>query len=424
MPAMTIKSFLQQLQKWWLLFLVFAVPFSLKYITEIPFAISWLNVISVGFIGLGFFNLIVGVMPLQIPRHRAFLLLLGCVLLAMAYALLFTHPLRNGLGLWTSRLLQPLLVGFFAYQLLENNVLKVSQIVGALFWSIPALIVLGGLQYTGVIDYRDPGRITASYFYPNTFARYMDILLLITLPWILFSIKKNKRLAMGIWLLGVVLLLTSKSYNGAVSLFAGVVTLLLLLPESFVTVKRVALGALALVAVVVIVNAPKLPKWQTSIQDSRLTRLEFWEVARGVIKDNFWTGIGIKTWEKNYPQLVEKYYIQKHHVLPRNWGSVQPHNVFLDSFIKAGLPGFLAITALLLWPIFEGVRFARSYKAKNKNWWFGASLASYGVAMLVFGLIDDPIWSDDTMPLLFILYFSLTWVVLRASRLAPVQKEI
>lgn len=414
-----MKAFLAKLQGWLLLFIVFSIPLSLKYITKDPFAISYLNVLSVAFIGLGFLNLITGAVKWQPVRHKPFLWLIGVLLLAMAYALLFTDPLRNGIGLWTSRLGQPLLVGFFVYQLVANSIIKVEQVAKALFWSLVSLIIVGGLQYVGVLEYRDPGRITATYFYPNTFARYVEILLLVTFPWILFGLKKGRRLMLGVWLVGVLLLLSSKSYNGVASFGIALTAMFVLLPKPFVQLKRVAVTGLIVLGALIVVNAPKLPKYQTSINDSRLTRLEFWEVASGVINDNFWTGIGIKTWEKNYGQLVEKYYIQKNQKLPLNWGSVQPHNVFLDSFVKAGLPGFFAITALLFWPILEGRAFIQSYYAKNKEWWYGLSIAGYGIAMLLFGLIDDPIWSDDTMPLMFILLFMLAWLTRRKSATQP-----
>lgn len=407
----TLKHFLASLQKWWLFALIFVIPLALKYVTKEPFAISWLNLISVGFIGLGFLNLVTGVTPLQPLRHRPFIWLIGLFLVAMAYALLFTDPLRNGVGLWTSRLMQPLLVGFFAYQIIMHKRVRAGEVVAAFFWSIVPLLVLGAFQALGIIEYRDPGRITAAYFYPNTFARYMDIILLVSLPWILFHVKQGKRLFLGVWVLGVILLLTSKSYNGTVSLFAGVVMLLTLLPHPFSMVKRVSLVSLFLVVLMVAVNAPKLPKWQTSITDSRLTRLEFWDVASHVIRENFWTGIGIKTWEQNYPQYVEKY----GPFPPLNWGSVQPHNVFLDSLLKAGLPGLFTVTALLLWPIFEGISYSKIWTARRTDWWFGVSVASYGVAMVVFGLIDDPLWSDDTVPVLFILLFTLVALVQQAQ---------
>lgn len=411
----SFRSFVRLLLGWWFLTLIFAVPLALKYVTKDPFAISYLNLISVGFIGLGVFALITGALSYQPVRHKPFIWLMLLLFASMAYALFFTDPLRNGIGLWTSRLLQPFLVGLVGFQLLSNNVVTPRKIFAALAASLIPLLVLGLMQYLGFIEYRDPGRITATYFYPNTFARYIDIILLTTLPWILFGQTSRKRVWLGVWALGVVVLLFSQSYNGAVTLLAGVVTILLLLPKPFIVAKRLGLAAILVVSVLVVLNARALPKYETSINDSRLTRLEFWTVASGVIKENFWSGIGIKTWEKEYPQIVEKYYIQKYKKLPLNWGSVQPHNVFLDSFIKAGLPGFIAVTALLLWPIVEGVKLARSYKQHNPGWWVGVSLAAYGVGMFVFGLIDDPIWSDDTMPILFIVYFCLAFCVAQAN---------
>ncbi len=406
------SSFFVRLLRFWLFLLIFFIPLSLKYLTKDPFAISWLNVLSLVFIGLGVVAVITGQLKLKAVAHKPLLALLACLLIALAYALLFTHPLRNGIGLWTSRLLQPMLVGYVVYQLVVQRFVRPSDIVRPLFWSLVPLLLLGGMQAIGFIDYRDPGRITASYFYPNTFARYMDIILLVTLPWILFSGQVRKRLLLGIWGLGVVLLLSSQSYNGTVSLFAGLIAFLILLPRSFRLFQRWGLAAMIIIGLMVAINAPKLPKWQTSINDSRLTRLEFWHIAGGVIQDHFWTGIGIKTWEKEYPHLVEKY----GPFPPLNWGSVQPHNVFLDSFIKAGLPGFFAITAVLLWPIAEGRQLALLVRERRSEWWLGVSLAAYGVAMLTFGLIDDPLWSDDTMPLLFILFFTLAATLVLAWR--------
>jgi O-antigen ligase len=397
---------LVRLQAWWLLALIFFIPISLKYIWMEPFAISSLNLLSVGFVGLGIINLMLGYVPYKPVRYTSFAFMLIALLLALAYALLFTHPLRNGIGLWTSRLLQPLLVGFFTFQLLRVRAMTLSKITGALFWSLVPLFILGGMQAAGLLPYADPGRITASYTFPNTFARYIDIILLVTLPWLLLEHIKPKWLYVIVWFLGVVLLVGTKSYNGVVSFYVGVIIVLILLPSQYKRLKKISLTVLLLLAVVVSVNAPRLPKWQTSINDSRLTRLEFWQVARGIIRDNFWTGIGIKTWELQYPKLVEKYGPYP----PLNWGSAQPHNVFLDSFVKAGLPGFLAITWFLLWPLSEAGRFIQENK-KNPHLWFGLSILAYSIALVVFGLIDDPLWSDDVMPLRFILLFGFVWLL-------------
>lgn len=404
---------LATLQRGLFLSLVFVIPLALHYVAMEPFAISWLNLLSVVFIGLSLLALVTGVTPYRSLPHRPFWWLIGVLLATMAWALINTDPLRNGVGLWTSRLTQPLLVGFFAYQLYANHRLKLSAVTAALFWSLVPLIVVGGFQATGFIAYRDPGRITATYFYPNTAARYFVISLAVSLPWLMFALNFGRRWRLGVWLMGVALLLATKSYNGVVSLWVGLMTMVWLWPRSLRQLARVATFALVLIALTVAVNAPKLPKWHTSIQDSRLTRVEFWGVAVKVIRDNFWTGIGIKTWEKTYPQLVEKY----GPFPPRNWGSVQPHNVFLDGFVRAGLPGFFATAVLMFWPLTEGIAYARlAWRARQPEWWFGLSCAAYGAAMLAFGLIDDPIWSDDTVPIYFIMAFLLAGAAVQGRR--------
>jgi O-antigen ligase len=249
------------------------------------------------------------------------------------------------------------------------------------------------------------------YQFPNTFARYVAYLLVLTFPYIL-TLKQNKTPYLVGWFFGIALLIGTKSYGGTVAFFIALLALLISLPSQiYRSFKYVAIGGLVIIALLVSLNAPKLPKWQTTINDSRASRLEYWHIAFGVIHDHFWTGIGIKTWETDYIDLLKKYGPLAQNKLPLNWSSPQPHDVFLDSFVKAGFPGFIAITALMLWPAVIGYQLVRQYEKKDAYWWFGVSMIAYSVAMIVFGIADDPLWSDDTMPLLFILYFSLAAVV-------------
>ncbi|HEY1074234.1 MAG TPA: hypothetical protein VGE59_00840, partial [Patescibacteria group bacterium] len=228
---MSIRTHLITLQKWWLFALLFLIPLSLQYLIKTPVAISTLNILSLGFIFLGVLNALTGGVPIRPVQHRSYVWVILLLLGALAYALLFTHPLRNAVGLWTSRLSQPLLVGYFAYQLLANRVITLSEPIRALFYSLVPLLILGGMQLTGFLPYADTDRVTASYFFPNTFARYVGIVLLISLPWILFSIRQYKRLHLGLWILGVLLLLSSKSYGGTVAFFGGLTALLFALPN-------------------------------------------------------------------------------------------------------------------------------------------------------------------------------------------------
>lgn len=373
------------------------IPISLKYVTKEPFALSYLNFLSVGLIALTGLGLLTRSLQHRSVGNPVFTVCLTLFLLGMLNALLATDQLRDGIGLWTSRLTQPLLVGYCAYLLLSNRLVKLDWLMKAFLVGLLLTELIGLAQWLSLIPTGDPGRLTGAYQYPNTFARYLDIVLALSLPWL--ATTKPGRLWWLIWLTGIAILLGTISYNGVLTFYLSLI-LFLLLGNLSRLIKRLGLGLLIGVGALTIILAPSLPKYQTSVNDSRLTRLEFWQVAWGVTRDHPWTGIGIKGWEQKYNQLVRQYVPG----LPRNWGSVQPHNVFLDALVKGGIPALIGVVAMMLWPIFGGYRLWRS---RSEYAWLGLGALGYGVAMFWFGLIDDPIWSDDTVPILFIVSASL-----------------
>jgi O-antigen ligase len=400
----TKRPLLVTAQRIWLFAFLFAIPFSTAYIVNTTVAISYINMFSVVFIGLGVVNMLLKTIPYSPVADRRTVGVISLLFAAMAFALLFTDPVRGGIGFWISRLTQPFLVGWFVYHMLAAKVLKIEEIVKALALSLIPLVIGGVLQVAGVIPFQDPGRVTVLYRWPNTFARYVEILLLLSLPYIWFKTGKNRTWFLALWISGLLLLLASLSYNAAVGVIVSGFIFLALLPRQYQKVRVSLMAALILIVTVAAFNAPKLPKWQTSINDSKETRLEFWGVAVQTIKVNFWTGIGIKGWENQYTQLVERYDKNEH----LNYASQQPHNVFLDSLLKAGPLGLMAVTLILLWPIIRGYQLFKRQDLE-KYGWFGMSALLYGAGMLLFGLIDDPLWSDDTMPLLFIVLFALAY---------------
>lgn len=326
------------------------------------------------------------------------------LLVAMVFALFFTHPLRAGIGFWISRLGQPLLLAWFVYQLLAAQVVEIKELIRTFFYGLLGLLVVSILQILGLVAEAEPHRLTGLFSHANTFGRFMDIILLVSLPWLAFSESKRPWWQWVLWILGLGMLLGSESYNGVLSFGVGLGLLLLCLPKKYRKITVGGLIGLALLAGIIATNLQRLPKWQTTITDSRLTRLEYWHVAVSTIKDHFWTGIGIKGWENQYPDLVAKYGPHP----PLNWVSLQPHNIFLDSLLKAGPLGLVAIMSLLLWPIYLGWQLFKKSKMGELGW-FGLAMLVYGAAMLSFGLIDDPIWSDETVPLLFMFIMMLVW---------------
>lgn len=381
--------------------LLLLIPLSWGYLTREPYAISTINIISLLFIALVVLALLTKELRLGWPSDRSFTVMISLFVGALLYAGFFTHPLRDAIGLWVSRLFQPLLVGYGAYLLFRAQRLTIKDCLWPVLLSLIPLALLGFGQFTHLLPYKDSHRVTANYLYPNTFARYVVYVMVLTLPWLLAVLPAGRRWLTGlIWLAGLGLLIGSLSFGATIAFFAALVVITLgwpKLPQRWKAGLLVSL-IVALAAIALVYHAT--PKWQTSLTDSLATRREFWHVAWGVTKDHFWTGIGLKTWEHHYGELVTHYVSG----LPLNWSSAQPHDVYLDSFVKAGLPGFIGIIGFMVWPLLAGWRLL---KRPSTQWWFGLGLVGLAVVMLVFGLADDPLWSDDVMPLIAVMYFLL-----------------
>lgn len=392
----------------WVVLIAF-VPFSLSYIVVEPSAVSFLNVYCLTFLGISLVNVLVGNLRLQKIRSRSFTWVLLALLAAMLWGLMNTSPISNGYGLWVSRLSLPLLIGYVTYLMASNGLLKSSTVIRTLLFTVALLAVSALMQHSGMIDYRTPNRITGPYVTPNTLARYLEVLLLVVLPWI---ISRKKYWYLLLWAAGLAVLTSTISYNGVVTFAVGLLLIIIVFPQVYLSkrVKAIVLSGFLLVTVLVGFNASSLPKYNISLNDSRLSRLEYWHVAWGAIKDHPLTGIGIKTWEQTYPELVVKY----GDLPPRNWASAQPHNVVLDAWLKAGLPGVVAVLAFLLWPIVAGFKLLRG-AAESKYGWYYVSLTCSMAALLLFGVIDDPIWNDDIMLLVMVLDFLTVGLIARES---------
>lgn len=396
---------LVQLQIWVLYGLLGFLPFLTLYVATEPFAVSSVNIGSVLFIILGIVNILTGQLKLSPVNPKSLRIAMGLFLVALIWALFFTHPLMNAFGIWTSRLLQPLLVGYGVYLLVKPGHLTLTNLLRALLVSFIPLTLYGLLQFFGVVPFLDAHRVSGVYASANDLARFASFVMLLGLPLVF---RPNSWLDRGLWLLGLVLIGLTQSYGGSLALWAGLLAAVLMLPASYRKTRLTGLSLLTLAIIGVTLFGPQLPKWEQTITYSIATRLEFWRVALGIMGDHFWTGIGLKGWESNYVDLVRMYGPGN----PLNYASSQPHNVYLDSFMKAGLPGFIGIIGLLIWAAGYGWQVlrqnvARASRGQTADFWLGIGLFSYGIGLLVFGLIDDPIWSDDAMLLLMVSYFGI-----------------
>jgi len=400
-----MKPILRKIQTIFWAMLIVATPFSLRYVMTEPYAVSYLGIFCLAFFGLSIVNILIGNLKLKKLAPRSFKWVIIALLVAMLWGLANTTPVSNGYGLWISRLLLPLGVGYISYLMVVDGLLSYKLCIQVFIVTLVLLSVSGASQVLGYTDFLTPNRVTGPYVTPNTFARFLEVMLLMSLPWILVRKKYWYLLA---WLMGTFALLSTISYNGTTTFILGLLLIITLMPRESLSKRTKALIFFVFLIGLVGVGANfhSLPKYNVSINDSRLSRLEYWGIAWGAIKDHPLTGIGIKTWELSYTDLV----IQYGPTPPRNWASSQPHNVFLDSWLKAGLPGLLAVTAFLLWPILAALSYFRRHQ-DNRNSWFAMSVLCSMTALLLFGVIDDPIWNDDIMILVMTINFMMAGLI-------------
>lgn len=369
------------------------IPFSIGYIWREPFAISYLNLWSVGFIFLWVLSVGTHAIKLELPRNKHYVLFTGVYLIGIIWATFATPNLRDVLGLWTSRLIQPFLVGLGAWLCLRNGLVNIRGILLAFVAAIAGMTAVALMQAAGILTSPNPTRVVSIYEWPNTFARIQAYLLLMVTP-LLCEKGKLRTALLIVGGLAIAALLASISYNGVVTFSIGAIVVLLL-SHIHRRIKIFALSTAILVALVIGIFPTKaIPEWQIRTDTSRNARLEFWLIAEGVFKEKPWTGLGIKGWENDFPSLLEKYHPFQP---PYNAVSSQPHNLLLDALMKGGIPMLIGVLAFMSWPVIAGLRIVK------KGHMIGLAILGASVMLFLFGTIDDPIWADDMMPIIFIV---------------------
>jgi len=386
--------------------LIALTPFFIGYLWREPLAISYLNLASGAVIILTAANLLLGSLRLEPIRSHSLTLAIVLFAAMLLWGSVLSEPLRSILGPWTSRFLQPLLVGYSGYLLLRGDLLSYQVLARALYLSLLFLAGLGLLQLNGVISANNE-RITGLYLFPNSFARYLEILLLVLLPVWLVAADRLRKWFFLIWLLGLITLLATQSYAGVGSFVLGLMALVAFLPTRFKPLKLAVIVIITLGLSAAIAWRASLPKYQETVTSSLATRQQFWHIGWQTIKAQPLTGIGLEGWERRYLELARTYIDERQEKIIET-DSAQPHNIFLDGWLRGGIIGLIAVSYLLLWPIVYSWRLIKdAYTASKSAPWLAYGALGYGVAMLTFGLVDDPIFSDDAMTILFVLFFAL-----------------
>lgn len=172
------------------------------------------------------------------------------------------------------------------------------------------------------------------------------------------------------------------------------------------------LFAVMVMSAIFMIDASKLQAlFQFGMRNSSSVRVEVYTIALNLLKENWFTGIGLGQFPAVYQ--LESVRILGH--VPYEWNMLHPHNLYLTMWLYLGLPGFAAF----LWIIYLLV--AQSWK-NLKTFAFNKigeipKIRVIGLSLLmiilIHGCLDTPFFKND-LALLF-------WMV--ASVIALAEKK-
>lgn len=179
----------------------------------------------------------------------------------------------------------------------------------------------------------------------------------------------------------------TKSYAAWISVFAAIfVGTLFIIRNQSKNVRVIFLVSFALGVVLLFYSQMDTEKFQQFIdfssRSSSTVRLQVYEIAWALIKENPVFGIGLGQFEHVYQTKAVE--ILGH--TPFEWVMIHPHNVFLAFWLNLGILGLSGF----LWLSYKALLWLYERDTKER-----ALAALMLVGILVHGLFDTPIFKND-----------------------------
>lgn len=311
------------------------------------------------------------------------------LLFAGALAVLWSPDRRYAFGVYRAYLLEPIA---FAYAL--NLLLDRSRAI----WTAAMAVVLGGLVVgaaeigSALVEFGQRSQFDINP--PTGFYTNANETALIVLPAVCIALgavrSMDRRLrAVGIGAVIVLLAGFLLTYSRGGFLAALVAIPLFLLLALRKRRWEATGGGLA----ILVVGALALPKVGERIrhqldlsdqQNSIVTRLPIWRAALRMIGDHPFQGVGIG----NFGNELKRYapdILQSH---------THPHNLLLNIWVTLGLLGlaaFLWVAAAIGGVTLKGLRWGHGWAMYPLY----CGLAAAFMAVLLHGMIDNAVWSND-----------------------------
>ena len=309
--------------------------------------------------------------------HSSFLLGVALMFTGLLIGVLISPDWHKSLGALKGWFLIPLLFSLVVHSVLDTREKKER----AFFWLAVsgACIALIALSYwvLGITTF--DSRLRAFYESPNILAMYIASAILI------FSSRNSKTFLTGIAVLTICLLLTHSL--GAIIALSIAFALYSFLKRSFQKRALFLFWSVVALSFVLPLISLVINPWALA-RNSFTSRLMIWRSALLIARDHWFLGIGAGTfqqsylaYQKNFPPYLE-------------WAVPHPHNIFLATWLYAGILGLIGFFILL-------ISFFRE-SSKNKN---PTALIATGLMMFILlsGAFDNSLWRNDSAMIFWLI---------------------
>lgn len=310
------------------------------------------------------------------------------------FGVLVSDNLFSSLGIVKGWFVDPLLLYFLVIKLVDYK--KISHYLTAL---LSSSLVISGFAVWQVITQNFltmDGRASGWFTSANYLSLYLvPILILSAIVWAQNDIKQ-KILSLLVWSLGLVALFYSFSYGGWLVLILAGFT------WGFVYRRyywKWLVGGLVIPIILFVSQLGSerfIRMLDISERSSTSVRLQVWQTALLMIKENWLTGIGLGQFQDKYLEFANRVFVSPFETL-----MLHSHNLFLQFILETGIWGLVGFVWILIHHI----------KKLIVRFWGPAGIFSIALgAILIHGLIDVTYWKNDLSAIFWlILAFIVVW---------------
>ena len=330
--------------------------------------------------------------------------LAGIFLVASIVAVGSSPQTIKAAGIFKAYILEGILFWALLLYLVDSKA-KLFNCFKALGLLVTALSVFGIYQYFTL--YRlppawwgpgpEPRRVVSLFTYPNA------VSLLITPVLALFSgllvfweevrTFVSKRFLILVNVFGVIALLLTFSRGAWLGYAAAVLFLALFSKYKKIIIALLIIAGIGIFAIPT--SRDRILPMVTGKDPASIERIKLYQGAWEIIKQQPVFGAGLYGFRDAYSAVRKS---DQDEIL--NY----PHNFFLNFWVETGLFGLLAITAMLIWMLVQGVRLLR--QNPNLQPLILAVFAAF-IVVLVHGQVDAPFFKND----LAILFWFLLGII-------------